>query len=101
MTKLSREEMETIISWSAGSQTAHLYTSDPKVIRQMARRHPNLCVQTVQFGVEYTFPASWVRLPSESRRQAPDTQISPEKAKARLEALARGREKKKAAKVAG
>ena len=80
--RLSREEMETIVSYDESSGEASVYTHSGKLIRQLAKlaaERPQDCrlVRECHDGQaqEYTVPKGWIkvrppRVASEAQKQA-------------------------------
>lgn len=65
MTKLTKYEMETIINYNAGEQTATVYTRDKAVMRRLDRlveEFPDIYRLTGQTDVDktYSMPKSYV-----------------------------------------
>ncbi len=79
--KLTRDEMETVINFSAGDKTATLYTRDPAVMRKvdaLVNAFPDtfVCVYDTSIDKTYELPKSAIsyrkprKLSEEQRRAA-------------------------------
>lgn len=94
MSRLSRLEQETIISFNAAEDIANIYSSDPVWIRKIEKIKGH---SKIGLGMEVNVSKKWIRL------QKPN-KLSPEakaKASARMKAMAKSKSadrKKKAQK---
>lgn len=71
--RLNKQEMETIIRGSAGSQEWEIVTADPRMIRRLEKQGYKPDIGTNPYGyLSYTIPFDRVRIAKAEKRKLPE-----------------------------